>query len=324
MSNARAKCCGKAILLALALLGGTAEAQTAASPPLPAPQSSTATPVSPPAAVSIAAPLAAPLAAKTASDPCPQDSLFASPIGARLRELALRPGVKIEPAAFFKDPETAAYIGQMTRQTQDATKRDFAGLCRYRAANAARPAGPAPSVVFLGDSITDNWIYGDPSFFSDRVIDRGISGQTSAQILLRFYADVVALHPAVVHILAGTNDVLQDLPANTDDDIINNFNAMMDLAKVHHIKVVIASILPISVRPWQPALAPASRVARLNQRLKDLASLRGATFVDYHRALVDGAGGLRAEFGNDGVHPNRAGYAVMRALASRATGLEPR
>lgn len=243
-----------------------------------------------------------------------------SPLIGQMRELSLKPGGKIDPASLMKDPQVAGFIVEVTRQEQARQKIDWPALCRYRADNAAQQAKGAPRVVFLGDSITDNWIYGDPSLFSDKVIDRGISGQTSAQMLLRFYPDVVALHPSVVHIMAGANDILQDLAPTTDDDIVNNFSAMLDLAQVHHIKVMIASILPISVRSWQPNLRPAPRVIRLNQRLKALAAARGAIFVDYYAVLKDADGGLRADLGNDGVHPNRAGYAVMRPLAAKAIG----
>lgn len=207
-------------------------------------------------------------------------------------------------------------VAQTTSDEQTRQKIDWPDFCRYRAANAAQQAKGAPHVVFLGDSITDNWIFGDPLLFSGGVIDRGISGQTSAQILLRFYPDVDALHPSVVHIMAGTNDVLQNLAPTTDDDVINNFKAKLDLAALHHIKVVIASILPISIRSWQPNLKPSRRVIRLNEWLRRLAATRGATFVDYYDVLKNADGGLRANLSNDGVHPNRAGYAVMRLMWS--------
>jgi lysophospholipase L1-like esterase len=233
-----------------------------------------------------------------------------------LRELSLRSGVKIDPASLLKDPRMAQVIAQMTSQEQARKQLDWANLCRYRGANAAQRTKAATRVVFLGDSITENWRYGDPGLFSDEIIDRGISGQTSAQMLLRFYPDVVALRPSVVHLMAGTNDVLQNTVA--DDDIVNNITAMIDIAQINHVKVILASILPISVRPWQPDLLPAARLRVLNERLRALASARRALFVDYRPSVKDVDDGLRTDLSNDGVHPNRAGYAAMRPLASAA------
>jgi lysophospholipase L1-like esterase len=235
-----------------------------------------------------------------------------------LRELALKPGVKIEPSTFMKDPRVAEFVVDMTRQEQVRKQTDWSGLCRYRAANASQQSKGAPQVVFLGDSITENWIFADPALFTDKVVDRGISGQTSSQILLRFYPDVVALRPRVVHIMAGTNDILQNTGPVGADDIVNNISAMLDIAQVNHIKVVLASILPISVRSWQPDLKPAQRLIQLNARLKALAAARGVFFIDYFTALKDSADGLNADLGNDGVHPNRAGYALMKPMATRA------
>lgn len=276
------------------------------------------------AAITIALPVQAqnvPTAPSVAAPPptqCPSDELSASPIAARLRELALQPGVRIEPATFMQDPQVAEFVGKVMQQEQVRRQRDWSGLCRYRTANAAIMTAHAPDVVFLGDSITENWGYADPGLFTDKVVDRGISGQTSSQILLRFYPDVIALRPKVVHIMAGTNDILHDAGPVGDDDIINNIRAMIDLAHANRIRVVLASIPPISVRSWQPALKPAPRLIGLNQRLKALAAARGIGFVDYFTALKDPDNGLRAALGNDGVHPNRAGYAAMRPLTERA------
>jgi lysophospholipase L1-like esterase len=235
-----------------------------------------------------------------------------------LRELGLRPGATIDPAMFTRDPQVAEYVSTITQRQQQQKQQDWAGLCRYRAENAVQIQKPAPDVVFLGDSITENWIHADPAYFSDKVIDRGISGQTTSQILLRFYPDVVALRPRVVHIMAGTNDLLQDVGPVGDDDIVNNISAMLDIAAANRIEVVLGSILPISVRPWRPTVRPAARLLRLNRRLKELAASRQVQFVDYFAAMKDDENGLRTDLGNDGVHPNRAGYAVMRPLAQSA------
>lgn len=248
---------------------------------------------------------------------CPDDSVMSSPMAVQLREMALRPGVRIDPATFLKDARVAAFVGEMTTAARARAQVDPAGLCRYRAANAAMQ-GNAPRVVYLGDSITENWIHADPGFFGNGVVDRGISGQTSAQILLRMYPDVVALHPGTVHIMAGTNDILQNAGPVGDEDILNNLGAMTDIARANGIAVVLSAIPPIAVRTWQPDLRPAARIAALNLRIRALAERRGAAFADYFAPLRDAGGGFDVRFANDGVHPNRDGYAVMKPIALRA------
>ena len=194
-------------------------------------------------------------------------------------------------------------------------KQDWPNLCRYRDQNATiLRAGVHPDVVFLGDSITEFWRFAQPDLFGDKLVDRGISGQTTPQILLRFYADVVALHPRVVHIMAGTNDIAGNTGPTTDDQIFDNIRAMIDIAGVNHIKVVLASITPATNGPARPA----ARILALNARLRELARQRGAIYVDYHAALSDGRDGISAALANDGLHPNRDGYAVMRPLTERA------
>jgi lysophospholipase L1-like esterase len=255
---------------------------------------------------------------KLADGQCPPAETPDPVMLAQLRELSLRPGAKIDPTTLMKDPQVAEFISQMTKQEQVRKQMDWSGLCRYREENAAQRAKAVPRVVFLGDSITENWRYADAGLFSDQIIDRGISGQTSSQILLRFYPDVVALRPSVVHVMAGTNDILQNTGPISDDDIVNNISAMIDIAQANQIRVVLASIPPISVRTWQPDLRPAARLRRLNERLRALANARGAVFVDYGPLLKGSDDGLRVDLGNDGVHPNRAGYAVMQPAANRA------
>ena len=236
-----------------------------------------------------------------------------------LRELSFKPGVKIEPSDFMKDPRIASFIVAKMKRERDAQQTDWSGLCQYREANAGlKNAEEKPQVVFLGDSITENWIHAAPELFSERVIDRGIGGQTSSQILLRFYPDVVAIGAKLVHVMVGTNDILQNKGPVGDDDIVNNVMAMIDIAQANDIKFVLASILPISVRSWQPELEPAQRIIKLNRRLRDLAAARKIVFVDYFSQLKDRHGGLHEDLGNDGVHPNRAGYALMKPLALKA------
>jgi lysophospholipase L1-like esterase len=186
-------------------------------------------------------------------------------------------------------------------------------LCQYRRANAAlrRP----PRVVFIGDSITESWVAGDPGLFSDEVIGRGISGQTSPQILLRFLQDVVELNPQIVHIMAGTNDIAGNTGRTTEQDFKNNITAMVDLARVHHIQVALASILPAGEFSWKPGLKPASTIVELNTWLREFASKSHVRYIDYYSALADARGEFIAQLSNDGVHPNRDGYAAMRTLA---------
>ncbi len=197
--------------------------------------------------------------------------------------------------------------------------RDFADLCHYQSDNEAiLKSGTHPTVVFMGDSITEGWGAGDPSLFSGGVIDRGISGQTSPQMLLRFYQDVVALHPRAVHIMAGTNDVAGNTGPSSPEDFKNNIRAMVDLATVHHIQAVLASILPAERFPWRPDIQPAEQIRRLNAWLKQFAGQHRLIYADYYAALSTASGAFRAELSNDGVHPNSAGYAAMRPITDAA------
>lgn len=194
--------------------------------------------------------------------------------------------------------------------------QDWPYLCRYRDQNAAiLRSGVRPQVVFLGDSITEYWRLAQPDLFGDKIVDRGISGQTTPQILLRFYADVVALHPRVVHIMAGTNDIAGNTGPMSDDQIFDNIRAMLDIAAANHIKVVLASITPAAAGD---ANHPAARILAINARLRQLAAHRGAIFVDYHTPMSDERHGISRGLADDGLHPNRDGYAVMRPLAERA------
>jgi lysophospholipase L1-like esterase len=195
---------------------------------------------------------------------------------------------------------------------------DWAWQCRYRAENAAVDPAHPPHVVFIGDSITENWLHSDPDFFAHGNLGRGISGQTSPQVLVRFWQDVVALHPAVVHIMIGTNDIAGNTGPTSPEAYKNAVRAMVDIARANHIAVILGSIPPSTTFGWQPAVQTAPWIARLNAWLKDYAAERHLTFADYHSALAGPAGELPAEFGPDGVHPNAAGYAVMRGVAERA------
>lgn len=236
-------------------------------------------------------------------------------------EAMLKPGGEtLSMADMFKDmpPEMLAKIGEVQQAMEAQQKRDWANLCRYEAENAqVQASGTRPRVIFIGDSITENWLRGDPAMFDAEVLDRGISGQTTPQILLRFYQDVVQLQPRIVHIMAGTNDVAGNTGPATDEAILNNIKGMIDIAKANRIAVVLAAIPPATAL-GQAAPKPAKRIAGLNRELAAIAKQRRVGFVDYGTVLADAEGGLSAKFGNDGVHPNRDGYAVMRALAGKA------
>ncbi len=210
---------------------------------------------------------------------------------------------------------------------------DFGQRCRYAAENRAL-APPSPDrVVFLGDSITEGWKEALPAMFAGDVLDRGISGQTTEQMLVRFRADVADLHPAVVHVMAGTNDVAGNRGATTVATIEGNIRSIVELARANGIVVVLGSIPPASRFPWSPVRRSGDTIAAINAWLRDYARRERLIFVDYHAVLGDGRGGMRPEYSMDGVHPGRAGYEAMRplalgairdALASRATPRAPR
>ena len=197
---------------------------------------------------------------------------------------------------------------------------DWPGLARYRDDNARLPAHEAGRVVFYGDSITDGWgRVADTTFFPGKpYVNRGISGQTTAQMLVRFRQDVIALDPEVVVILAGTNDIAGNTGPATQRMIEDNLRSMVQLAQANGIRVVLASVLPASAYPWRPGYRPAEPIKALNQWIETYARESGAVHLDYHRAMANAEGGLDARLAADGVHPTPAGYAVMAPLAQRA------
>ena len=230
-----------------------------------------------------------------------------------LREYMLTPGKRPDFGAMMISPEAQAYMAR----AEARQRTDWPNLCQYRAANVAVRAKDHPDIIFMGDSITENWAAADPALFASGVEGRGISGQTSAQMLVRFYADVVSLKPSAVHIMAGTNDVAANSGAISDEDFQNNIRSMVELAQANHIAVVLASIPPASSMAWAPGLKPAARIAALNAWLHGYAEERGAIYADYYALLNDGQGGLRTDLGNDGAHPNRNGYTAMKGLAQK-------
>lgn len=199
---------------------------------------------------------------------------------------------------------------------------DWAQLLYYRDADRSLPlpSPGRPRVVLLGDSITQSWDLADVQLPGVEVLNRGISGQTTPQMLVRFRQDVVELQPAAVHILAGTNDLAGNTGPTTLEAIENNLSSMVEIAVANHIAVVLASVLPTVDYPWRSGLQPAGRIVALNSWLRAYAQRRGLVYADYYSAVVDGHGGFKSTLADDGVHPNKAGYAVMSPLARESIG----
>ncbi|MDY6922341.1 MAG: alpha/beta hydrolase fold domain-containing protein [Pseudomonadota bacterium] len=212
---------------------------------------------------------------------------------------------------------TDAGVAAQRQAMMDRMRRDWPGLCRYRGANEAL-AGTPVRAVFIGDSITEFWEAAAPDLFREGVVNRGIGAQTSPQMLVRFYQDVIALKPDVVHIMAGTNDIAGNSGPSRPEDFKNNIRAMTEIARANDIRVVLGSIPPSARFYWRPELQPASRIAELNAWLREFARDQGAGFVDYAAAMAGPDGGMRPGLSHDGVHPADEGYAVMTPLAMAA------
>jgi lysophospholipase L1-like esterase len=202
---------------------------------------------------------------------------------------------------------------------------DWAQMGRFKAANqgltqsAQWVSESRARVVFMGDSITEGWIQADPAFFSGApYVNRGISGQTTSQMLVRFRQDVIELRPRAVVILAGTNDIAGNTGPITEATIAGHIASMAELAMAHGIRVVLLSVLPADRYSWVPGAQPAQRIVALNRLLQAWAQSRSVAWVDLHTLMATPGMGLRKEFGEDGVHPNAAGYAVMRPAVERA------
>jgi lysophospholipase L1-like esterase len=202
------------------------------------------------------------------------------------------------------------------------TLKDWANLGRYRSDNASvtAPAAGEKRVVFMGDSITDSWGRNYGKFFPGKpYINRGISGQTTAQMLIRFRPDVIALKPKAVVILAGTNDIAGNTGPATLEEIEGNLTSMAELARANGIKVVLASVMPVTdaIKP-QTGRRPPEKINALNAWIKEYARKTGAVYLDYYSAMVDGKGMLKQELTYDGLHPNDAGYQLIEPVAQKA------
>ena len=218
---------------------------------------------------------------------------------------------------------SSGQLSERQRAADSALRNDWANLGRYREANAklGAPATGEQRVVFMGNSITEAWA----RFFSDEFpgkpyIGRGISGQTTPQMLVRFRQDVVALKPAVVVILAGTTDIAGNTGPSSLEMIEDNLASMTEIAQANHIRVVLCSVLPVFDYPWKRGIEPAPKIVELNGWIKTYASRVGATYVDFHSAMADERQGMKADLARDGVHPTEAGYKLMAPIVERGIG----
>lgn len=210
---------------------------------------------------------------------------------------------------------------QSLKAQNDSLNNDWPNLARYKNENVklGLPSQAENRVVFIGNSITEGWLQFNPEFFEGKpYINRGISGQTTPQMLIRFRPDVINLKPKVVVILAGTNDIAGNTGPSTLEMIEDNIASMVDIAKANNIKVVLCSVLPVYDYPWKPGLNPAEKIISLNKWIKDYANRNEIFYVDYFTPMADEQNGLKEEYSEDGVHPNEAGYKVMAPLVEKA------
>ena len=214
-------------------------------------------------------------------------------------------------------PEDGAAYQKM--QEQQRTK-DWAALCYFRADNKALATQPIPAdrVVFMGDSITQSWTLAHPDFFTTARVSRGISGQTTPQMLLRFRSDVLALKPAAVHILAGVNDIAGNTGPTTLEEVENNIASMVELAKIHGVKVILATPLPAAKFNWAPQLNPREAVIAYADWIRRYAADQDLVLAEYFAPMATADGAMKPELTLDGIHPNKAGYNVMEPITQAA------
>ncbi|MFS4455561.1 SGNH/GDSL hydrolase family protein [Maribacter sp. 2304DJ31-5] len=215
------------------------------------------------------------------------------------------------------------FLGLLTSlfNLNSVTGQDWPDLKHFQDANKGInvPKANENRVVFMGNSITIGWLNARPVFFKGKpYINRGISGQTTPQMLLRFRQDVINLNPKVVVILAGTNDIAGNTGPSTLEMIADNIKNMAELAHSNDIKVVLSSILPVFDYPWKPGLEPSDKIIRLNQMIREYADTHGHIYLDYFSAMVDERNGLPKKYAEDEVHPTIAGYKVMEPLVEKA------
>ena len=199
--------------------------------------------------------------------------------------------------------------------------QDWANLKRFQQENSELMLAKAHEhrVVFMGNSITEGWLSIRPEFFKNKpYINRGISGQTTPQMLVRFRQDVIHLKPSTVVLLAGINDIAENTGPSTIEMIANNIVSMAELAKANHINVIICSVLPANKFPWREGLKPAEKVIKLNALLQSYSKKHKLAYVDYYSAMVNDSHGLKKELGEDGIHPNKNGYLIMEPILEKA------
>ncbi|MDJ0646915.1 MAG: SGNH/GDSL hydrolase family protein [Flavobacteriaceae bacterium] len=199
--------------------------------------------------------------------------------------------------------------------------QDWANLQRYKHQNdSIQKLSPDDNrVVFMGNSITEGWSQHQPAFFENTsYINRGISGQTTPQMLIRFKQDVIDLQPEVVVICAGTNDIAGNTGPSSLKMVLDNISSMVEIARANEIKVILASVHPAFEYPWRKGLKPNEKIPALNELLKSYAKSNDILYLDYFTAMTDGANGMKNEYTYDGVHPNKKGYEVMAPLAETA------
>jgi lysophospholipase L1-like esterase len=209
----------------------------------------------------------------------------------------------------------------LTISSQFANAQDWPNLKRFQEDNAKlnAPAANEKRVVFMGNSITEGWKNASPEFFAGRpYINRGISGQTTPQMLIRFHQDVVNLKPKVVVMLCGINDIAGNTGPSTLEMIEDNIAAMAEISKANKISVVLSSVLPAFDFPWKPGLAPANKVIELNKWIKQYAAQNKLVYLDYFSAMKDERNGLSEDLAKDGIHPTKKGYAIMEPLVEKA------
>ncbi|HKK77499.1 MAG TPA: SGNH/GDSL hydrolase family protein [Saprospiraceae bacterium] len=205
--------------------------------------------------------------------------------------------------------------------TLNLSAQDWPNLAKFEEANAQlkKPKKNENRVVFMGNSITEGWANTMPAFFEENpYINRGISGQTTPQMLVRFRQDVVDLQPKAVVILAGINDIAGNTGPSSLEMIIDNIQSMAEIAQANDIKVIISSVLPAYDFPWRPGMEPAPKVVKLNKMLKKYSKKQGFVYLDYFTPMADKRNALKAGLGDDGVHPNLEGYQIMAPLAKAA------
>ena len=204
---------------------------------------------------------------------------------------------------------------------QDPNPMDWPNFKQFEELNTklAKMKKNKNRVVFIGNSITIGWLQTNPNFFKDKdYVNRGISGQTTPQMLVRFRADVVDINADVVVILAGTNDIAGNTGPITLKMIANNLKSMTEIAQANGIKVILCSVLPAYDYPWSPGKKPNIKIPKLNSMIKDFAKESGAFYLDYFKALNDGNNGIIEEYSNDGVHLTAKGYQVLEPMLEKA------